>query len=208
VLRLQSWYGAPEATPILDLIFGLVAYFLPLFILITFIWAFASFPIISEKVNGNIECLLATPLCPRELWIGKGLAVFLPGYVISLIASCIVLLVMNFAVVLPGWETFVLPGAALVNGLIINPLLFFGILSFIVLFSLANNPDVAIAPSFLIGFGLMIGIPVGLMTGIFDINSWVFVLWYLAGTVVVWLIVLYLTRLLKSQTIVLSSKGS
>jgi ABC-2 type transport system permease protein len=207
-LHLQSWYGAPEAAPILDLILGLIAYFFPLFILITFIWAFASFPITSEKVNGNIECLLATPLSPKELWVGKGLAIFLPGYLISLIASCIVLLTVNFAAVLPGWEIFILPGAALVNGLVINPLLLFGILSFIILFSLADNPDVAIAPSFLIGFGLMIGIPVGLMTGTIDISSWSFVLWYLGGVVVVWAVVLYLRRLLTRQNIVLSSKGS
>jgi ABC-type Na+ efflux pump permease subunit len=207
-LRLQAWFGEPEARPVLDLIVGLVVYFLPLFVLISFIWAFASLPIIKEKVNGNIECLLATPLDPRAIWIGKGLAIFLPSYVISVIASCIVLLAMNVAAVLPGWDTFVLPVPALVNGLVINPLLFFALLAFIVLFSLANNPDMAIAPSLLIGFGLMIGMPVGLMTGTIDISSWSFVLWYLGGTVVVWAVVLYLTRLLTRQNIVLSSKGN
>jgi ABC-type Na+ efflux pump permease subunit len=207
-LRLQSWYGVPEATPVLDLIIGLVAYFLPLFVLITFIWAFSSFQVIAEKANGNIECLLATPLSPMALWIGKGLAIFLPSYILSVIASCIMLLAVNLAAVLPGWDTFILPGPALVNGLVVNPLLFFGMLLFIVLFSLANNPDVAIAPSFLIGFGLMIAMPVGLMTGTIDINSWSFVLWYLGGTVIAWAIVLCLTRLLTRQTIVLSSKGS
>jgi ABC-2 type transport system permease protein len=207
-LRLQSWFGAPDAAFALNLISGLVAYFLPLFILIAFIWAFASLPVTNEKVNGNIECLLATPLGPKVLWMGKGLAVFLPSYIISLIASCIVLLAVNFAAILPGWDTFMLPGPAMVNGLVVNPLLFFALLSFIVLFSLANNPDIAIAPSFLIGFGLMIGIPVGLATGIIDINSWYFTLWYLAGTAAAWIIVLYLARLLTRQNIVLSSKGS
>ena len=207
-LRLQSWYGVPEAAPVLDLIVGLIVYFLPLFVLIAFIWAFASLPVINEKVNGNIECLLATPLGPKTLWMGKGLAVFLPSYVISIITSGIVLLAVNLAVVLPGWDMFVLPGPALVNGLIINPLLFFGLLPFILLFSLANNPDIAIAPSFLIGFGLMIGVPVGLMTGTIDISSWSFALWYLVGTVVAWAVCLYLARLLTRQNIVISSKGS
>jgi hypothetical protein len=75
-------------------------------------------------------------------------------------------------------------------------------------FSLANNPDIAVAPSLLIGFGLMIGIPVGLLTGSIDIASWSFSLWYLIGTVVAWVVVLYLTKLLTRQNIVLSSKGS
>jgi hypothetical protein len=80
-------------------------------------------------------------------------------------------------------------------------------LSFIVLFSLANNPDVAIAPSFLVGFGLMIGMPLGIMTGTINLASWAFSLWYLAATIVVWVIVLWLTRLLTKENIVLSSKG-
>jgi hypothetical protein len=208
MLRFQSWYGIPEATFALDLIIGLVAYFLPFMVLMTFVWAFASIQITNEKVNGNIECILATPLSPKTLWMGKCFAVFVPAYLISIIASFILVMTVNFAVFLPGWDMFVLPGAALLNGLIINPLLFFGLLSFIVLFSLANNPDIAIAPSLLIGFGLMIGIPVGLLTGIIDITSWSFILWYLAGTVVAWVVVLCLTRLLKRQNIVLSSTGS
>jgi ABC-2 type transport system permease protein len=174
----------------------------------TFVWAFASIQITNEKVIGNIECILATPISPKTLWMGKCLAVFMPAYLISIIASFIVVMIINFTVSLPGWDMFVLPGAALLNGLVINPLLFFGLLSFIVLFSLANNPDIAVAPSLLIGFGLMIGVPVGLLTGLIDITSWPFTLWYLAGTVVAWIVVLCLTHLLKRQNIVLSSTGS
>ena len=207
-LRLQSWYGESRMVFLPELIQGLVVYFLPLFILLAFIWAFASMPIIKEKVNGNIECLLATPLGPRALWTGKGLAVFLPAYVVSVAASAIVLLAVNLAAVLPGWGAFILPVPALVTGLVINPLLFFGMLMFIILFSLANNPDIAIAPSFLIGFGLMIGIPVGMATGALDIASWSFTLWYLAGAGAAWAAVLFLTRLLTRQNIVLSSRGS
>lgn len=206
-LRLQSWYGEPEAVPALDLIVGLAVYFIPLFVLLAFIWAFANLPVVKEKANGNIECLLATPLGPKALWMGKGLAIFLPSYVISVVASGIVVLAVNVVAILPGWDMFAGPGAALVNGLIVNPLLFFALLSFVVLFSLADNPEVAIAPSFLIGFGLMIGVPLGLSTGVIDVVSWSFALWYLCATVVAWLIVLYLTRLLTSQRIVLSSKG-
>lgn len=207
-LRLQSWYGMPEVALVLNMIIGLIAYFLPFMILMAFVWAFASIQITNEKVNGNIECLLATPIDPLTLWMGKCLAVFVPSYLISMIALFIVLLVVNLAAILPGWGMFVLPTAALVSGLIINPLLFFALLAFIILFSLANNPDIAIAPSLLIGFGLMIGIPVGLLTRSIDIASWSFALWYLIGTVVAWVVVLYLTRLLTRQNIVLSSKGS
>jgi ABC-2 type transport system permease protein len=208
ILRSQPWFGETAAGPALDLVLGLAAYFLPLFLLIAFIWAFASLPVIKEKVNGNIECLLATPLGPQAIWIGKGLAIFLPGYLVSVVASFMVLVVVNFAAALPGWGASSLPWPALVNGLVINPLLLFGLLMFIILFSLADNPDIAIAPSFLVGFGLMIGVPVGLLTGAIVIDAWSFPLWCLAGAAVVWGAVLLLSRRLTRQNIVLSSKGS
>jgi len=207
VLSRQEWLGEEAARPMLELIMGLIAYFLPLFILITFIWAFASFPIIKEKVNGNIASLLATPLSPKEIWIGKSLTIFLPGFAISIVSTLIVLLAVNFIVISPATGSFVLTAPLLVTGFLINPLMFFGLLLFTVLFSLANNPDIAIAPSFLIGFGLMIGIPLGVATGVINLASWSFSLWYLAGTVVIWAIVCCLSRLLTKENIVLSSKG-
>jgi ABC-type transport system involved in multi-copper enzyme maturation permease subunit len=202
-----EWLGVEAAKPMLELIMGLVIYFLPFSVLISFIWAFASLPITIEKVNGNIESLLATPLSPKAIWMGKGLAIFLPGFVISIVSTLIVLLAVNFAAIIPATGDFFLPAPVLLTGLLFNPLLFFGLLSFIVLFSLANNPDIAIMPSFLLGFGLMIGIPVGIAIGAIDLASWSFALWYLAGTLVAWAVIGYLSRLLTKEQIVLSSKG-
>lgn len=207
VLGRQAWLGEEDARPWLELIIGLVAYFLPLIVLMSFIWAFASLPIIKEKVNGNIECLLATPLSPKALWMGKSLAVFIPGYAISVITTLLVVLAVNLFTIHPATGCFVLPIPALVAGFIINPLLFFGLLAFIVLFSLAKNPDIAIAPSFIIGFGLMMGLPIGIATGVIDLASWTFALCYLGAAVVAWAIVFYLSRLLTKENIVLSSKG-
>lgn len=206
-LSRQTWLSEQIAQPIVEMIMSLVVYFLPLLIIITFIWAFGSLPVTKEKVNGNIECLLATPLSPTALWIGKSLAIFLPGYIISIGATLIVLLVVNLAAIVSATGSFILPVPALLTGLIVNPLLFFALLAFIILFSLAGNPDIAIAPSFLLGFGLMIGIPIGLATGLVNPVSWSFALWYLLGTAIAWALVLYLSRLLTRQNIILSSKG-
>jgi ABC-2 type transport system permease protein len=90
---------------------------------------------------------------------------------------------------------------------LINPLLFLALLLFIVLFSLANNPDIAIAPSFLVGFGLMIGIPLGVATGVINLVSWSFTLWCLGGAIIFWAADCGLYRLLTKENIVLSSKG-
>lgn len=207
-IHLQSWYGDPEAMPMLEFITGLIVYFIPLLVLIAFIWAFASYPVIREKVNGGIECLLATPLTPGTLLSGKSLAVFLPGYVLSLISLIVLILVINLAVFLPGWDMFVLPWPALILGLLVNPLFFFAILTLTIVLSLAGNPDSAVAPSLLTGFGLMIGMPLGLTAGAFDITSWSFTGWYLLVTVAAWAIVLFLVGRLTRQKIVLSAKGS
>ncbi|MDD4923225.1 MAG: hypothetical protein PHF74_00100 [Dehalococcoidales bacterium] len=207
-LRLQQWYGLAEAFPVVEFIIGLVLYFITLLILLAFVWGFSGLQITKEKVDGVIECLMATPLGPKTLWIGKCLAVLIPGFIISLAAALIVLLVINLAVVLPGWNTFIFPEQAIVVGFLSNPLLFFAVLAFIVLFSLAGNPDVAIAPSFLVGFGLMIGIPAGLATGTIDMTSWAFVWWYTAGAVIIWIVALFMMRMLTRQNIVLSGKGS
>jgi ABC-2 type transport system permease protein len=203
----QAWLEEAAARPWLELIISLVAYFLPFLILIAFIWAFASLPIIKEKINGNIECLLATPLNPRALWMGKSLAIFLPGFVISVIATLVVVLAVNVIAIGPATGYFVLPVPALLTGLVINPLLFFGLLAFIVLFSLANNPEIAIAPSFVVGFGLMMGLPLGIATGAVNLAAWTFALWYLVSAVIVWGVVGYLSRLLSRENIVLSSRG-
>lgn len=207
VLNRQEWLAERAARPLLEMIIALIAYFLPLFIFMTFIWAFASLPITKEKVNGNITSLLATPLSPREIWIGKSLAIFLPGFIISTASTIIVLLVINLVTINPAAGSFILPVPALVTGLLINPPFFFGLLLIIILLNLANDPDLAIAPSFIVGFGLMMGIPIGVATGKINLASWSFSLWYLGGTLAMWVAVCFLSRLLTKEKIVLSSKG-
>jgi hypothetical protein len=207
LLGRQEWIKEDMARPLFEMILGIISYFLPLFILMTFIWVFASLPVVQEKINGILDCLLATPLSTKAIWLAKSLAVFLPAYVISVVATLIMLLSVNFAVALPAAGEFILPVPVLLMGFLINPLLFLGLIAFIVLFSMANNPDIAIAPSFILGFGLMIGIPLGLVTGALNLASWTFTFWYLAGVVIVWIVVFYLTRLLTRENIVLSSKG-
>ncbi len=207
-LALQSWTGDPEARPILGLFIGLVLYFLPLFILLAFIWAFGNLPVTREKANGNIDALMASPVSPRELWLGKSLAIYIPAYIIAFVAAVIVVLVINLGVLLPAGAGFVLPLPALALGLVMNPLLFLALLLFMQLFALTNNPDIAMAPSFILGFGLMMGMPVGLGMGWFDILSWSFALWYLLGTAVLLGAVLLFSLALTRQNIVLSSKGT
>ena len=191
----------------LELYLGMIMYTTCLLGVGVYVGVFNFVPMTREKSRGIIESLLATPLSPKAIWMGKGLAIFLPGFVISVVSTLVVVLAINLAAIIPAAGDFFLPTPVLLTGFLFNPLLFFGLLSFTVLFSLANNPDIAIMPSFLLGFGLMTGIPVGVATGAIDLASWSFALWYLAGAIVIWAVVCYLSRLLTKEQIVLSSKG-
>ncbi len=208
VLSRQPWVGEAAAEPLLELITSLVAYFLPFIILMAFIWSFSSPSLVKEKVSGNIECLLATPVKPHALWAGKCLAVFIPGFGVATASLVLVLLAINLAVINPATGSFVLPAPVMVTGFLVNPMLLLCLLCFITLFSLSGNPDTAIAPSFILGFGLMMGIPLGVATGVIDLASWAFTLWYLAATIAAWLITAILAIFLSKEKIVLSSKGS
>ncbi|HSW58899.1 MAG TPA: hypothetical protein VLH15_10875, partial [Dehalococcoidales bacterium] len=101
-----AWLGEETARPLLVLIISLVAYFLPFLIIMAFTWGFASLPVIKEKINGNIECLLATPISPGAIWMGKCLAIFLPGFAIAVISTLIVLLVINLTAIVPAAGVF------------------------------------------------------------------------------------------------------
>lgn len=207
VLTKQEFLTTVEAKPVFELIIGLIGYFLPLSVLMTFIWSFTNLTIIKDKVNGNIESLLATPLSAKEIWIGKSAAIFLPGYIISFISTLIILLVLNFFVIFPAVGNLILPVPLLLTSFFINPLFFLALLLFIVLFSLTGNPDIAIAPSFIVGFGLMMGIPLGVALGKINLVSWSFTLWCLGATIIFWVADFSLYHLLIKESIVLSSKG-
>jgi len=136
------------------------------------------------------------------------MAIFIPGYLMAIASTMLVVLSINFLVILPASGNFVFPLPLFLVSLIWDPLLLLATLMFIILFSLAGNPDIAIAPSFIVGFGLMMGIPIGMALGAIDLVSWDFSLWYMAATAVFWIIVIILTRLLTKENIVLSGKGS
>ena len=55
-----------------------------------------------EKSKGNIESLLATPLKVRDIWVAKGIAIFIPGLVLGEILTLIVLITVNYIYFTPS----------------------------------------------------------------------------------------------------------
>ncbi len=208
-----NWWLAPgldweEAKPLLELFMGLAVNYVPLMVLFTCMATWATEPIAKEKAKGPIESLLATPLTAQAVWIGKSLAIFLPAYIIGLIATVIVILAMNFASILPATGHFVLPPPTAVTGFLFLPLLMFALISLGVFLSLITNP--VIGQTIVIFIGVILLQLIGQLGGRITwlLASWDYALYNLAGAALLGVIAFLLSRrFLSKENIILSSKG-
>jgi len=210
-IALNGWLATglawEEAKPLLELFMGLAVNYMPLIVLFTCMATWATDPIAKEKAKGPIESLLATPLTARAVWIGKSLAIFLPAYIIGLITTLIIILVMNFASILPATGHFVLPLPEALTSFLFLPLLMFALISLGVIFSLITNP--VIGQTIIIFVGVLLLQVVGQVGGRmwWLLASWDYALYNLAGAALLGVIAFYLSRSLSKERIILSSKG-
>ncbi len=210
-IALNRWLAPglawEDAKPLLELFMGLAVNYMPLIVLFTCMATWATEPIAKEKAKGPIESLLATPLTAKAVWIGKSLAIFLPAYIIGLIATVIVILAMNFASILPATGHFVLPLPEALTSFLFLPLLMFALISLGVLFSLITNP--IIGQTIVIFVGVILLQAVGQAGGRiwWLLASWDYALYNLAGAALLGIIALHLSRSLSKEKIILSSKG-
>lgn len=192
----------------IEVMLGSSIYFFSLLPFLAFIWIYTPPILTKEKSNGSLETLLATPLAPSELWIGKGLAIFLPGFLTSLGAAALMLVAINLSSIAIDYEGgFFFPSAIFITSIGSNSILFLLLTFFVVIISFYKNPDIAILPSFVIGFGLLIGIPLGIVLNFIDIMSWDFTWYNLLATACFCFLVMGMSLLLSKEKIVLSSKG-
>jgi len=210
-IAVNRWLGPglawEEAESMLELFMGLAVNYVPLIVLFSCMATWATDPIAKEKAKGPIESLLATPLTARAVWIGKSLAIFLPAYIIGLIATVIVILAINFASILPATGHFVLPLPEALTSFLFLPSLMFAIISLGILFSLITNP--VIGQTIIIFIGVVLLQVVGQVGGriLWLLASWDYALYNLAGAALLGIIAFYLSRSLSKERIILSSKG-
>jgi ABC-2 type transport system permease protein len=205
---LDTGLAWEEAKPLLELFMGLVVNYVALIVLFSCMATWATEPIAKEKAKGPIESLLATPLTARAVWIGKSLAIFLPAYIIGLIATVIVILAMNFASILPATGHFVLPLPEALTSFLFLPLLMFALISLGVFLSLITNP--VIGQTIVIFIGVVLLQLVGQLGGRITwlLASWDYALYNLAGAALLGVIAFLLSRrFLSKENIILSSKG-
>ena len=85
--------------------------------------------IVREKSRGNLEALLATPLRVTDIWVGKSLALFVPGLALCILLTVLSWIIINAVYFLPDIGLVINP-QMFINSLIAIPLmyLFFGML--------------------------------------------------------------------------------
>jgi ABC-2 type transport system permease protein len=165
--------------------------------------SFAFQIITREKSRGVIQSLLATPLNARNIWLGKSLAIFFPGFIMAVVCSLMALLAINFIYFVPRIGFLMNPWIAL-STFIAIPLVFLSLCLLVHLIGLTAKAATgnAIAQVFLpVIITLIINL---VLRSVLDAASWVFTLVNLGIAAVIGIIIILLLPRLTRERIVLS----
>ncbi len=159
---------------------------------------------VREQSRGNLAALMATPLKVFDIWLGKSLSLFIPGFIIAIVLTLLNLVIINVIYFLPDIG-FICNWQMLVNSLVILPLMyfFFGMLVHLIGFTAKPVTGNIIAQIFL---PVMINLIVQLVIrNVIDINSWQFMVLNLGLAVVIGVLILSIKTRLTPERVILSA---
>ncbi len=182
---------------------GLGSYPLSFLIAMTLIWAFGATLLARDKASGTIDILMACPLSPYHILMAKGLLLSIPSTLLSVTLTLPSLLIIEHACRdIVGGSALTAP--VLLNAWIILPVLFLCLTLVMTGISFISNGDISILPSFIMGFGMMILIPIGIKNRTLDISAWSFSLLHLMILGILLIILFILLLVVNKEKIVLS----
>jgi ABC-type Na+ efflux pump permease subunit len=166
---------------------------------------FAVNPLIREKYRGSIESLLATPLKPKSIWLGKSLAAFLPGLVMGEAFAAIALVAINYIYILPQ-SGFQISLPLAISSFLLAPIMVFGFSLLVTLVGLTGSPTTANA--IVIAYMVIIGVATGVIgpNNIPGTSSWLFTLVNLGIAAMIGIVIAFLYPRLTKEGIVLSRR--
>ncbi len=169
------------------------------------IWAnvFAFQSMTREKSRGNIQALLVTPLAPNEIWLGKSLAVFLPGLVFAWLMTLAAFLIVNYVYLLPE-VGFIINPWIIVNNFIGVPLLYLVLNLLVHIVGLMGKPATGNVISQVFLPILIAGIINLVVRNVFNAGSWVFTVTLVGLSLILWVIILSVRSKLTVERIILS----
>ena len=156
-----------------------------------------------EKSRGNIACLLATPLKVSHIWIGKSLAVFLPGLILGEVLGLISLFAVNYIYFVPKVGFLINPWIV-ISSFIGVPLIYLSLSLLVHIIGLTGKPATAnvIVQVFLPVFAsLMTNLGV---RNVLDAASWPFTTANLGLSIIIGIIAILLRPSFTRERIILS----
>jgi ABC-2 type transport system permease protein len=165
--------------------------------------AFAFQTMTREKSRGIIQSLLATPLKAQDIWLGKSLAVFLPGLVMGEIFTLIALLAVNYIFIVSEMG-FLINLPIIISSFVAIPLIYLSLSVLVHLVGLSGKPvgGNVIVQIFL---PVMVALTINLvLRSVLDASSWTLTGVFIGIAVVIGVISLVLRSRLTRERIVLS----
>ncbi len=156
-----------------------------------------------EKDRGCIQALLATPVAPRDVWLGKSLGVFLPGLAFAVVTTLAAFLGVSYTYLIPDIGFIITPWM-IITSFVAVPLVYLAMTLVVHLVGLTGRPATGnvIAQVFLpVMMSLMINLAVRKVP---SAASWVFTVALLGVAAAAGIIVLLLRSKLTAERITLS----
>jgi ABC-2 type transport system permease protein len=94
---------------------------------------------VREKTRGNLAALMATPLKVSDIWLGKSLALFVPGLILAIALTLLTFFIVNAIYFLPNFG-FVIDWQMMVNSLILVPSMYLLFGMFVHILGLTTKP--------------------------------------------------------------------
>lgn len=95
-----------------------------------------------EKARCNIQALLATPLAPRDIWLGKSVGVFVPGLAFAVVMTTAALVALNLIYFVPKIG-FLISLGMLVSNLVAVLLVYLALTALVHEVGLVGKPSTA-----------------------------------------------------------------
>ena len=188
----------------LDIYFAVILFSVSLLGLGVNLNSLGFFSMAKEKSRGNIQSLLATKLELKDIWIGKSLAIFIPGLISGEVLTLVTLMALNYIYFVPTIGFLFNPWVA-ITSFIVFPVMYLLLGLLVYLIGLIGKPVNAniIAQIFLPLF-INVVIQLLLHADFMDFTSWPFVLANIGVTFVIAIIVVILQSRISKEKVVLS----
>jgi len=197
----QATAAAPDRS-VLENFVGLILFTTSFLSVGIYASVFAFQSMTREKARGNVQSLLATPVNPGHIWLGKSLGVFLPGLVFAVAMTLVMALALNYIYIVPRMEFIITPWM-IISNFIAVPLIYLLLCLLVHVVGLIGKPGTGnvIAQIFI---PVMIALMINLAIRGLNAGSWPFTIILFGIAAIIGIVILIVRPKLDAERIILS----